>query len=121
MLPHLLAPSGVSGVALVSLLGSHLIGLGIARAHYDRGGRGSALVGAVKGSLLRARPPRLSYDRAAAAWTRLAPNWPPARVDAALHATLAADERLKSTTLSDETAILTDLVMQLNWPWRRVA
>src|SRR3989442_1167457 len=48
MLPHLLAQPGVSGVALVALLGTSLIGLGLARAHYDRGARGPALLGVVR-------------------------------------------------------------------------
>ncbi|HVX89623.1 MAG TPA: DNA polymerase III subunit delta, partial [Gemmatimonadales bacterium] len=36
MLPRILGQSGVSGVGLVTLLGSSLITLGVVRAHYDR-------------------------------------------------------------------------------------
>ncbi|MEO8450017.1 MAG: DNA polymerase III subunit delta [Gemmatimonadota bacterium] len=113
MLPYVLSQSGVSGVSLVILLGTGLVGLGLARAHFDRGLRGSQLTAAVKSSLIRARPPRMSYDAAAAEWSRHAPEWTAARVRAALEAARAADERLKTTTLGDERAILTDLVMQI--------
>jgi DNA polymerase-3 subunit delta len=121
ILPHVLSQSGVTGVSLVMLLGTNLVGLGLARAHYDHGARGGALIGAVKNSLFRARPARLSYDAAAAEWSRLAPRWPAARVAAAIRAALAADERLKSTTLGDDLAILTELVMQLTMPWSKAA
>jgi hypothetical protein len=42
-------------------------------------------------------------------------------VAAAIRAALAADERLKSTTLGDDLAILTELVMQLTLPWSKAA
>jgi DNA polymerase III subunit delta len=114
LLPHLLSQTGVSGVGLVSLLGTSLAGLGLARAHYDRGARGPALVKEIKSSLFRARPARISFDRAAAEWSRLVPSWPLPRVEAALHAALRADERLKTTALSDQRSILFDLLMELS-------
>jgi DNA polymerase-3 subunit delta len=121
VIPHVLAQSGMSGVALVTLLGTSLVGVGLARAHSDRGARGPALVQAVRRSLFRARPARVSYDAAAAEWSRLAPRWPVSRVDRALRLTLAADERLKSTSVSDEHGILVDLVLQLGLDLERAA
>lgn len=121
ILPHVLAQSGVSGVALVSLIGTSIAGLGLARAHLDRGQRGSALVQAVKSSLFRARPPRVSYDAAAAQWSRLAPAWPRRRVERAFRALGAADERLKTTTVANDAAILFDLIMELSVPWQAAA
>lgn len=121
ILPRVLAQSGVTGVGLVMLLGTSLAGLGLARAHYDRGGRGASLAGAVKRSLFQARPARLSYDAAARDWSRLAAHWPGPRIEAALRATLRADQRLKSTALSDEQGILTDLVLELRLPTESVA
>jgi DNA polymerase-3 subunit delta len=121
VLPHVLAQSGVSGVSLVMLLGTSLVGLGLARAHYDAGARGGSLIQAVKRSLFRARPARLSYDAAASDWSRLAPAWPRPRIDAAIRAALRADQRLKSTSLSDDRAILTDLVLELGLAWQPVA
>jgi len=113
VLPHLLARPGVSGVGLVTGLGAQLLGLGLARAHYDRGVRGAALQGAVFNALLRVRPPRLDYRAAAAQWSRLAERWPVERVDRALAAALRADRRLKETSLADDRGVLLDLVMQL--------
>lgn len=122
VLPHVLAQSGVSGVGLVSLLGTALVGVGLARAYHDRGARAGALPGAVKQSLFRVRPPGgLNYDAAARDWARHAPDWPRARLEAALRATLRADQRLKSTALSDEQAVLTDLVLELRFSERRAA
>jgi DNA polymerase-3 subunit delta len=121
MLSTILGQAGQSGVALVSLLGTGVIGIGLARAHFDRGVRGPSLVQAVKSSLFRARPARLSYDAAAGHWSRLAPSWPKARIDRALRALVAADERLKTTTLADERAILFDLVMELSVRWQAAA
>lgn len=121
MLPHLLAQSGVSGVGLVTLLGTAVIGLGMARAQFDRGIRGPQLAQAVKQSLFRARPPRMSYDAAAAEWSRLAPAWPRTRIERCLVALRTADTRLKSTTVADEQSVLFDLVMEMTVPWRRAA
>ena len=62
LLPSMLAQPGVSGVKLVTALGTALVGLGIARAHYDRGLRGRSLEAAVLKSLLERpalRPARL--------------------------------------------------------------
>jgi DNA polymerase-3 subunit delta len=113
MLPHLLDQSGVSGVGLVTLLGTELIGLGIARHRYDRGARGVALSREVFQALLRSRPPRLDYRAASDSWSRLAERWPARRIRASVRAALAADLRLKSTGLSDARGVLLDLVMQL--------
>jgi len=121
VLPHVLAQPGVTGVSLVMLLGTSLLGIGLARAHQDRGASGGRLEGAVKRSLFRARPARVSYDAAAREWSRLAPAWPRARIDTAVRATLRADERLKSTALTSEQGILVDLILQLANPARAAA
>ena len=122
VLPHLLAQSGVSGVSLVTLLGTSVVGLGLARSFLDRGTRGGALAAAIKQALFRARPAtRMSYDEAAAEWARLAPSWPPGRIEVGLLALRRADERCKTTTVSDEQAILFDLVMELTLPWQAAA
>lgn len=121
MLPRILAQTGVSGVSLTTLLGTSIIGVGLARAHLDRGSRGASLPQAVRSSLFRARPARVSYDAAAAQWSRLAPSWPARRIDRALSALLKADERLKSTTVADEGAVLVDLVMELSLAWQSAA
>jgi DNA polymerase-3 subunit delta len=121
MLPHLLSQTGVTGVGLVALLGTSVIGLGLARSYYDQGSRGPHLFQAIKGSLFRARPFRLSFDAAAAEWSRLAPSWPRARVERSLTALRTADLRLKNTTVSDERSVLFDLLMELSVPWLAAA
>ncbi|HEU5220321.1 MAG TPA: DNA polymerase III subunit delta [Gemmatimonadales bacterium] len=113
ILPHLLDQPGVSGVGLLSLVGTQLIGLGIARTLHDRGQRGGGLERGVFDAIMRARPARLDYRGAAARWSRLADAWPLERVDAAIAAARRADRRLKDTTLADERGVLVDLIMQL--------
>ncbi|NOT08316.1 MAG: DNA polymerase III subunit delta [Gemmatimonadales bacterium] len=114
LLPHILELSGVSGVGLLIQLGTHLIGLGVARVQYDKGLRGGSLNKAVFDTLLRARPPgRLDYRGAAERWSRLAEAWPLHRVEAAVAAARRADRRLKGTSLADERGVLVDLIMQL--------
>lgn len=110
----ILDQAGVTAVRLVGLLGTSLVGLGIARAHFDRKLRGRALEDAVFKSLLKVRPFGLpDWKAEARAWSRWAETWPPRRIDHALQATLDADRALKSTTISDAQAVLTDLVLQL--------
>ena len=112
LLPAILAQPGMSGVKLVTLLGTTLIGLGIARRLQDKGLRGRALEDAVFKSLLKNRPTGLlSYKEEAARWSRLGDRWPARRIDAALDACLQADQALKSTTISDDRGVLTDLVL----------
>jgi DNA polymerase-3 subunit delta len=113
MLVHLLDQTGVSGVGLLSQLGTQLVGLGLARAQFDKGLRGANLEGAVFGAIMRARPARLDWRGASKRWSRLVDGWPMRRIDAAIAAARRADRRLKDTTLADERAVLIDLIMQL--------
>jgi DNA polymerase III subunit delta len=114
LLPALLAQPGVTGVKLVSLLGSALVGVGIARGLYDKGSRGGALEDAVLKTLFKHRPAGLGgYRDEASRWSRWAPRWSLARLRAALRAALETDQALKNTTVSDEYGLLTELVMRL--------
>jgi len=114
LLGPVLDQSGVSGVRLVMLLGTTLTGVGVIRAAYDRKARGPALVKAAWDALRAARPWGLAkWDEETASWARWAERWPAPRIRRALEAALAADVALKSTTLSDERALLADLVMTL--------
>jgi hypothetical protein len=78
-------------------------------------------VQAIKNSLFRSRPQRVSFDAAAHHWSRLVPAWPPARIERAMKRALEADLRLKNTAVSDERAILFDLVMEISLPWQAAA
>jgi DNA polymerase-3 subunit delta len=114
ILPSLLSQAGVSGVALLTQLGTQLIGLGLARTLYDRGLRAGNLERAIRDALLRIRPPaRLDYRSSAERWSRLVEAWPPRRIDAAIASARRADLRFKSTTLADERGVLIDFLMQL--------
>jgi DNA polymerase-3 subunit delta len=114
LLPIVLAQPGMSGVKLVTALGTSLIGLALTRSSYDKGLRGHALDDAVFKALLRNRPGGLlGYKEEIARWTAVVARWPAARLRAALRAALEADQALKNTTVSDERGVLTDLVLQL--------
>jgi DNA polymerase-3 subunit delta len=109
-----LSQSGVSGVKLVTLLGTTLVGVSLARAQLDRGMRGRSLEQWLQNAIFRARPFGLPDWRAEPArWARWAERWSAERLRDALAATLAADQALKGTTLRDESSTMLDLVLQL--------
>ena len=114
LLSPVLAQSGVSGVKLVTAIGTALVGIGTARAHFDRGIRGGAIGAAVMRTLLSIRPfGLLSYKEEANRWSRWAAKWSNARIRSALRAARDTDEALKNTTVSDERGLLLDLVLRI--------
>jgi len=113
LLPILLAQPGISGVKLVTLLGQALVGTALARSLRDEGKRGRVLESAVFEALRRARLWGLDYRGTATQWSAWAGRWSAPALHDALTAAREADQALKSTTLSNETGILTDLVMRL--------
>jgi DNA polymerase-3 subunit delta len=121
ILPHLLEQPGVSGVKLVTLLGGSLLGIGATRVAYDKGARGGRLGSAAFDVIKRVRLFGVDWKETAALWAAAAPHWPLPRVRQAVEATLAADQALKSTTISGETGILTDLVLAVAFAKREAA
>jgi DNA polymerase-3 subunit delta len=116
LLEPVLSQAGVSGVRLLTLLGTTLVGIAATRAAYDRNLRGSRLEAAAFQLLLRARPSvlaGLSYKDEARRWARWAQTWSPERIRAGLRAALAADTALKSTMITDERGVLLDLVFRM--------
>ena len=114
LLGPLLDQPGNSGVKLVTMVGTTMIGVGIARSYYDRRLRGRALDEAVFKTIRRTRVfGLLGWGEEKGRWLRWAPAWPGARVVAALRSILAADRALKDTTISDERGILTDMVLRM--------
>jgi DNA polymerase III delta subunit len=114
LVPQVLALSGVSGVKLVTLLGSSLLVLRWGRATAEaKKIRDRALAEQVKSFMFRARPSVGSYPPFAALVGEVVGRWSLPRLRAAVAATLAADAALKSTTISDEGGIVTDLVLTL--------
>ena len=113
LIEPVLNQSGTNGVRLVTALGTALVGLGLARAHYDDGKRAGSLHKAITSSLKVARPFGFSWGSEAAKWAAWAPAWPMTRIRAAIDEAREADERLKDTRLSSEAGVITDLVMRL--------
>ncbi len=114
LLGLVLQQSGATGVRLVTLLGTTVIGVGVVRAAYDRGARGSRLQDAAFQLQRRARVyGLLPWQEEARRWAAWAPRWPAERVRAAVRLLVEADTALKGTTLSDERGIVLDLSMRL--------
>jgi DNA polymerase III subunit delta len=111
-----LEQAGMTGVRVVTALGTALIGTALARSEIDRGGGGGGnrVEAAVFQHIRTARPYGLrSWSEEAARWTRWAGLWTAAELSQALRRALAADRALKSSTVSDERGIVTELVLGL--------
>jgi hypothetical protein len=111
----------VSGVGLLTLLATTLVGVGAAGSFYERKLRGAQLEDAVFKLLLRSRLFGFSYKDESLRWARWAATWPATRLRPALRATAAADAALKGTTISGEHGILLDLILTLTLHERKAA
>jgi DNA polymerase III delta subunit len=110
-----LGQAGTTGVRMVAGLGTALLGLALARSHYDRGLRGSALERVLFDRIRQLRLFGLGdWKELARDWARWSVAWPERRVRDALRATLQADRALKGTRISDESGVLVDLVLNLS-------
>jgi DNA polymerase-3 subunit delta len=106
--------AGMSGVRMVTALGTALVGLRLARAHYDRGSRGGALERVLFDRLRQVRPFGLGDWRTTTRnWSRWADTWPAARLRTAIRATLETDIALKGTRVTDESGLVAGLVLRL--------
>ncbi len=126
LLGPVLEQPGVSGVRLITTLGWTLIGVGMARGLYERNTRGRPLENAVADALFKRIRPYgwlrdLDWRVEARNWVRWASRWPAPRLRQAIAATLAADRALKSTRISDDRAVLADLIAQLMLSRQEVA
>ncbi len=111
---RVLDQGGMSGVRMVTALGGALIGVRLARQHYDKGSRGGALERVLFDRLRQVRPFGLGdWKLATRNWSRWAETWPASRTRAALRAALEADMALKGTRVSDEAGVLAGLVLRL--------
>ena len=117
-----LEQAGMSGVRIVSALGSALVGTALGRAELDRGVSPARLADVVFRHILTARPFGLgNWKDEAARWARWAPTWRAAALRDALRRALHADRALKSSTVSDDRGIVTELVLTLATPAREAA
>ena len=112
LVESVLEQAGMSGVRIVTALGTALIGTALARAELDRGVPADRLPEILFRHILAARPFGLgNWKEEAARWARWAALWRPAGLRRALRHTLAADRALKSSTVSDDRAIVTELLL----------
>jgi DNA polymerase-3 subunit delta len=114
MLPAVLSAPGASGVRILSTLGTALVGVRLAIALTERGVSVRRLEDAIFREIRAARPAGLAdWKREASAWARAAPRWTSAALDRAIAEGLVADRALKSTTLTDELGILTEMLLRM--------
>ena len=107
-----LEQAGMSGVRIVSLLGTHLVGTALARAERDRGVHATRLPDTIYRQMQGVRPYGMrSYKEEAARWTAWSALWTARELGGALRAALAADNALKTATVSDDRGIVTQLVL----------
>ena len=110
LVERVLEQAGMSGVRIISLLGTHLVGTALARAERDRGAR--RLPDTMFRHLLATRPYGLrGWKEEAARWSEWSANWTAQELSGALKAALAADIALKTATVSDERGIVTQLLL----------
>jgi DNA polymerase-3 subunit delta len=107
-----LEQAGMNGVKILSLLGTHLVGTALARAERDRGVPAARLPDTIYRHLQSVRPYGMrSYKEEAARWTAWSAGWTARELGRALRAALAADNALKTATVSDDRGIVTQLVL----------
>jgi DNA polymerase-3 subunit delta len=110
-----LGATGNTGVRLVAMLGTGLLGVRIARSLLDAGRKGKELERGIIEHLRTARPIGLGpWGKVATQWARAAQRWSDQELDAALRTALEADRALKSTTIADEAGILTDMLLRMS-------
>lgn len=113
---------GMSGVRMVSALGTAMIGVALARAELDRGTAAGRLPEALFRHLLAARPFGLrSYKIEAGQWAKWGERWSATELRHALRLALATDRALKSSGVSDEAGLVRQLVLALGVATREAA
>jgi DNA polymerase III subunit delta len=117
LLRPVLEQAGVSGVRVLSALGTAMIGVALARAELDRGTPPARAPGLVFRHIETARPAGLgSWRDTAQRWTGWAAAWTAADLRRGLRLALEADTALKNSTVSDEVGIVLDLILRLAVP-----
>ena len=118
----ILEQAGMSGVRMLTALGTHLVGTALARAELDQGSPPARLEALLLSHLRAGRPYGLgSWEGTAARWARWAARWSAHELERALRLALDADRSLKSSTLSDEAGTMVQLVLSFAVLGREVA
>jgi DNA polymerase-3 subunit delta len=114
LVDRVLEQSGMTGVRVVSALGTALVGIALARAELDRGTPPERLADTMFRHLLAARPFGLrSYKIESAQWSEWGQRWSASEIAAALRVALQADRTLKNSGVSDEAGVIRQLVLSL--------
>jgi len=120
-----LGQTGVTPVRMATVVGSSLVGVSLARGHYDRGKRETALASELTATLTRRLRPYwlkdVGWSVEAGRWAGWATAWAASGISRAIASVLAADQALKNTRVSDERSILVDLILQLHQVRREAA
>lgn len=107
-----LEQAGMSGVKIISLLGTHLVGTALGRAERDRGVHPNRLADILYRQMIGVRPYGLrGYKDEAARWAAWSALWTGGELRSALRAALNADNALKTATVSDDRGIVAQLVL----------
>jgi DNA polymerase-3 subunit delta len=116
ILPVVLANSGISGVRLVAALGTGLIGVRLARAYLDDGNSSARVEGTIRKAVQRARIGWMFRDTRDPfpLWARAAELWTTQEIDETLRAAYECDKALKSTTVSDERGMITEMLLKMS-------
>jgi DNA polymerase-3 subunit delta len=122
LVERVLDQSGMTGVRIVSALGTALVGTALSRAELDRGTPRARLADVLFRHLVAARPFGLrGYKIEAGQWAEWSVRWGAPELRGALRLALAADRALKSTGVSDEGGVVRQLVLSLAVPAREAA
>ncbi len=117
-----LEQAGMTGVRMVTALGTAVLGTALARGELDRGTTSPRLESVVLSAVRAARPWGVgNWQDTAARWARWATLWSAAELRGALRLALTADRALKSSTVTDERGILMQLVLAWGVPAREAA
>ncbi len=112
--PVVLSQTGVTAVRLSQILGTALVATSAARAHYDRKLRGYQLSKAMWDLVRAIKPAGLGHWKEEIEhFCQWAERWTQPRLRAALKAALDADRSGKSTTVTDDTGIVQELVLRV--------
>jgi DNA polymerase III subunit delta len=123
---HLVEPvleqAGMSGVKIITAIGTALTGTALARAELERGTPRGRLEDVVFRHLQAARPFGLrGWKDEAARWARWASSWTAADLRQALRLALETDRALKATTVTGEQGLVLQFVLALAVPREEAA
>src|ERR1051325_6718049 len=107
-----LEQAGMSGVRMLTALGTHLVGTALARAELDQGPPPARLEALLLSHLRAARPYGLgSWEGTAARWARWAGRWSARELERALRLARDAHQPVRSSRLTDEAGTIAQRVL----------